>query len=117
MYLAAMFRPASYFVTYFANYDYIKEELCINKEKPYLKCNGTCYVTSLLKSANLLDDQSSNKSVVPKSSLFFPIFVINTIKFSIKNVTFIEKLEVPNFSKHLVVNTFINSLFRPPENV
>ena len=117
MYLTAMFRPAIYFVEYFANYDYIKEELCKNKNKPYLKCNGTCYVESLLKSANLLDANDVKNSVIPETSLFFPIFTLNEITFSFKKVTFIKKREIPSFKKHFVINSYINRIYRPPEIV
>jgi hypothetical protein len=102
-------------VEYFANYDYIKEELCKNKEKPYLECNGTCYVESLLKSSNLLEDGNSQKTVIPETSLFFPIFVLNKIDFSFKEAIFIKKSTIPNFSKQFVINNFINDVFRPPK--
>ena len=117
MYLTAMFRPISYFVEYFANYDYIKEELCKNKEKPYLECNGTCYVESLLKSSNLLEDGNSQKTVIPDASLFFPIFVLNEIDFSFSEAIFIEKSIIPNFSKQFIIDDFINDVFRPPKLV
>ena len=115
MYLTAMFRPAIYFVEYFANYDYIKEELCKNKNKPYLECNGTCYVESLMKSANLLEDNSSKKSVIPETALFFPIFVLNTMDFSFPEAIFLDKKNTPNFSKHFVIHNYINGIFRPPQ--
>ena len=117
MYLVAMFRPASYFVEYFTNYDYIKEELCKNKEKSYLKCNGTCYVESLMKSANLLEDSNSQKTVIPEASLFFPIFVLNELDYSFTKALFIEKSDLPNFSKQFVIHNFINEIYRPPKLV
>ena len=110
-----MFRPAIYFIEYFANYDYIKEELCKNKNKPYLECNGTCYVESQLKAADLLDDTSSKKSVIPETALFFPIFVLNTTNVSFPKAVFLDKKNTPNFSKHFVIHNYINGIFRPPQ--
>ena len=115
MYLAAMFRPAIYFAEYFANYDYIKEELCKNKDKPFLKCNGTCYVESLLKSANLLDEPNSQKSTLPEAKIFFPVFVLNTFEFTANQVKFSDKKEQPTFEKHFLIHHFINEVFQPPQ--
>ena len=112
-----MFRPASYFIEYIVNYDYIKEELCKNKEKPYLKCNGICYVESSLKSSNLLEGENSQKTIITKNTLFFPVFVLNEMDFSIKKVLSIKKSEVSSFSEQFFINKYINEIFRPPKTV
>jgi hypothetical protein len=35
-------------VDYMLNYDYIVENLCENRDKPQLKCNGKCYLSKQL---------------------------------------------------------------------
>ena len=37
---------------YIVNYDYISKELCINKAKPELKCNGKCHLMKELAKAS-----------------------------------------------------------------
>jgi len=115
MYLAAMLRPAIYFAEYFANYDYIKKELCKNKNKPVLKCNGTCYVASQLKSANLLDEPNSQKTTFSEVKMFFPVFVLNSNNFNTEKLKFLNKKEQPTFEKHFLINRFINEVFQPPQ--
>jgi len=115
LYLAAMFRPAIYFIDYFVNYDYIKEELCKNRNKPVLKCNGTCYVEVSLKSANLLTNENSQKTTLPKITVFLPNFIINEFSFNISKVIFLKQLETPKFSKQFVIHRYINEIFRPPK--
>ncbi|BFP42099.1 hypothetical protein FGF1_29440 [Flavobacteriaceae bacterium GF1] len=39
----------SVWLTYLANSTYIKEVLCINREKPKLNCNGKCYLMQQLQ--------------------------------------------------------------------
>jgi len=39
-----LLKPFWPIVEYTLNYDYIVENLCENKEKPILKCNGKCYL-------------------------------------------------------------------------
>lgn len=37
---------------YIVNYDYISKELCVNKAKPELKCNGKCHLMKELAKAS-----------------------------------------------------------------
>lgn len=37
---------------YLINYDYIRTELCINRAKPELKCNGKCHLMKELAAAS-----------------------------------------------------------------
>lgn len=45
-------KPAIPFLEYVINYDYIVKELCENKEKPELKCNGKCHLAKQLANVN-----------------------------------------------------------------
>lgn len=45
-------------VWYEVNKDYIAEELCENKDKPKLQCNGNCYLN---KQIAKVDDQAPEK--------------------------------------------------------
>jgi hypothetical protein len=55
-------RPAIPFLEYIVNYDYIVKELCENKEKPALKCNGKCHLMKeLAKTAEDDKNTSSDK--------------------------------------------------------
>lgn len=38
-------------VNYWIQYDYYKTVLCENKDRPELKCNGTCHLAKELKAA------------------------------------------------------------------
>lgn len=44
----ALLRPLAPFVYYAANKTYIAEELCENKDKPQLQCDGKCYLRAQL---------------------------------------------------------------------
>lgn len=44
-----VFRPAIPLVEYCVRKDYISKVLCINKEKPQLKCNGKCHLVKQLQ--------------------------------------------------------------------
>ncbi len=44
-------KPILPVLDYALNYDYISNELCENKEKPELKCNGKCHLMKSLADA------------------------------------------------------------------
>lgn len=44
LYLLVLIQPAIPVLEYLINYDYIVNELCENKDKPILTCNGKCYL-------------------------------------------------------------------------
>lgn len=46
-----LFKPIFPLAEYAANYEYISKVLCINKEKPQLKCNGKCHLMQELAKA------------------------------------------------------------------
>lgn len=55
MFLLAFYillKPALPLVDYFINYGYIVAELCVNRDKPELECNGKCYLTEQLAEAS-----------------------------------------------------------------
>ncbi len=51
----------SVWVDFLANNEYIKEVLCINKEKPKLSCNGKCYLMQQLQ-----EQQSEKEHELPQ---------------------------------------------------
>jgi len=113
--MGAMLRPAIPLLEYFSNYDYISQELCKNKSKPVLKCNGTCYVEKVMQDADLLvKDDNSPKSTIPIRNLFFPIFIIETFEYDLP-ILVREKSNCLFYFKSLRINQLINSLFRPPQ--
>ena len=44
-------KPIFPVLDYIINYDYIANELCENKAKPELKCNGKCHLVNELAQA------------------------------------------------------------------
>lgn len=113
--MVAMLRPVMPILDYIANYDYISQELCENKNKPYLKCNGKCYVEKIMKDADLLvKDDNSSKSTIPVKNIFFPIFIIETFEYTV-SVIVRKKSNRLYYFNTLRINQLISSLFRPPQ--
>jgi len=52
-------KPIIPVVEYVVNYDYIVKELCVNKAKPEMKCNGKCHLMKELAKASDTDNPAS----------------------------------------------------------
>lgn len=63
MYLLALLQPALPVLEYLINYDYIVSELCENRDKPILTCNGKCYLGDQV--TKQLDLQSDTEQPLP----------------------------------------------------
>jgi hypothetical protein len=42
--LFILLKPILPVIEYIANYEYISQVLCVNKDKPKMKCNGKCHL-------------------------------------------------------------------------
>ncbi|MDH5381498.1 MAG: hypothetical protein OEW75_11630 [Cyclobacteriaceae bacterium] len=87
-----VFKPFSPYVEYLINYDYIVNVLCINKDKPELKCNGSCHLnTEIKKSMEQQQDnplQSTPNNQVSKLN----VFLISSLEeLSCRNLNLQEK--------------------------
>lgn len=86
--LTILLKPVIPVFDYIVNYDYIRTELCENKETPIMGCNGKCYLMKNLAAASESEKPvSSDKKhapVIETSDLFISdianfeyLFVIN----------------------------------------
>ncbi len=87
------FKPAFPFLEYVLNYNYIANELCINKDNLALNCNGKCYLMSKL--AEESKQEHSDKSFPLESSFSFVFFQD------------IKELFSPSFFKIYKLNKFL----------
>jgi hypothetical protein len=112
LYLLAMVRPVLPILEYYANYDYIVAELCENRDKPFLECNGKCYLAKELKKVNTTSQ--NHKSNIPSIDLEkYPVapityftYAINTFNSNSNQHIFVCKYKLKNV---------YSLLLRPPQ--
>ena len=97
------------FIGFEANQTYIAKELCENKDKPEMHCNGKCYLMKKLRQAQDKEQKQEHQTQKPQvqeallvDPLVFRQFVLNEIKFHIPYST-----GMPQNIK--------NSIFHPPQ--
>ncbi|REA60199.1 hypothetical protein DSL64_15735 [Dyadobacter luteus] len=95
--------------------EYIAKSLCVNRDKPKLKCNGKCYLAKKLAEASEQQERqaehdyiasliyqvmSSSNSYLFDSNLLTPFPSVNTVNYCYQSL----------FKSRLL----IGSIFRPP---
>lgn len=109
--LVLALRTAMPILDYAVNYQYISTQLCENKNKTELHCNGKCYVKKeILKST---ENQNAKESKVEIKAI--DVFVINEILDLKPEFSHDNKMD-NNFQNYfnLVVKSFIENVFHPP---
>ncbi len=99
------------YTNYIINKEYIANNLCVNKSKPILKCNGKCHLAKQLKK----QDQKENKSSSSKEKI-----EVITDQISVETYAFFEsdflkakKNDVFEYNKS-IIQSDLNSVFQPP---
>ncbi|MFD1294595.1 hypothetical protein ACFQ5N_12190 [Lutibacter holmesii] len=112
LYLLAMIRPIIPIIEYHANYDYIATVLCENRDKPFLACNGKCYLEKQLK--KVTHDSHDHNSTIPQINFDdYPVSPLGQFTYNVKDF---DVIGYKNIMLPLNQNSqeYLNSLFKPP---
>lgn len=107
-----LLKPVLPVVDYVLNYDFIVKELCVNKAKPMMHCNGKCHLMKELAKAAEQEKSSSEKkaNAAQAEVLFFqPVTSFNLLQW----VPYTTKKSLP-FYHNLYSSTHLRFVFRPP---
>ena len=115
LYILALIQPALPFIEYFINYDYISTELCENRDKPILSCNGKCYLEDQVNESNNLLEHHEQVPMLPKVDLSaYPLFVL--FKTSFQKIQSFVKIEDKRYlNPKETFQEIIFSIFHPPQ--
>lgn len=91
------------------NQKYIAENLCVNKSKPWMHCNGRCYLMKKLKQA---EEKEKSQEKQSQRNLFQNINVINLTSLKFHN-SLLQIISTPYQPLKPIV--FTGSIFHPPK--
>ena len=112
--MTAMLRPLAPVIIYYANYNYIAAELCENRDKPILDCNGICYLNKMITEDNT-QSNGDPISTVPLNMNDYPISTLDFYNYeSSSKEEFKEELFL-FYTNNFVIKDYINAIFRPPK--
>jgi hypothetical protein len=110
--LLFLLRPVLPVAEYAVNYGYISKELCVNKNKPKLHCNGKCHLMKELAKAS-----EQEKPVSEKKSGEHPAEVLFLEPIAELKIAGVEYTVYPRqsfFYSNLYTHTGYESVFHPP---
>lgn len=114
IYILAILQPALPVVEYLVNYDFIKKELCENKDRPILACNGKCYLDNQIKQLEL-PARNQDLPTPPKIDMEKLIVIVNE-NYSCNYLKEISDQKRLFGYRELVGYVSPTSLFRPPRS-
>lgn len=107
-----LLKPLMPVLDYIINYDYIAKELCENKAKPEMHCNGKCHLMKeLAKAAEEQKQESDRKSAQQNAEVLF-CEVLNDFSFSPSVV--IPAIKNETAYRNLYSHNTAVSIFHPP---
>ncbi len=108
-----LLKPGLPVIDYIVNYEYISKELCVNKAKPKMHCNGKCHLMKELAKASENEKPiSSDKKNV--SQEFEILYLENIQSLRIKPVFFYKQLKFNRNYSNLYFRLNSTLVFRPP---
>ncbi len=107
--LSANFSRLYVYASFGLNQKYIAANLCENRGKPWLHCNGKCYLMKKVKQA---EEKEKNDERQTQKSLFQESFFVASaeIKF---HAALLQVILTPYHSNFQTPN--IGAIFRPPQ--
>ena len=99
-------------VQFYANRNYVARNLCINRSRPKLKCDGLCQLSKKLKEDSRKEE--SNPGGRYEGKLEFSSFLLNNHEDYYTPVQLENEFLVLNSGKPIQRST---SLFHPPTNL
>ena len=100
------------FVSFKINQDYIAKNLCENRAKPILKCNGKCQLMRKLKQADKEEEKQTPQTIKEKLEV---LYCLNQSNFNVSQKLDFEVKKQSFFGyKFQNYSSFQSNLFRPP---
>jgi len=112
LYLLVLVIPSVPVLEYLINYNYIVNELCENRDKPVLACNGKCYLEDQVEKQLNHDDKDQAPLPPPIDYKQFIPLIEEILADTL--VSHSEPLLKPLFSNNLKERTFSDTILRPP---
>ena len=112
IYLLVLVIPSVPVLEYLVNYNYIVNELCENRDKAVLTCNGKCYLVDQVEKQLNLDH--SDQVPLPPQIEYKQFIPLNDEVLADTLVSDSEPFSIPFFSDNLKESIFYDTILRPP---
>ena len=114
-FLTPLFLKVGILTNYIIQYKFYVEVLCVNKNKPELKCNGKCHLAKELKTV----DEEPVKPELPQKNKdkTEDIFLIHDFSYLISSELTNNINSYSNYNPPFLSFRFKENIFQPPEPI
>ncbi len=112
LYLLIIFQPLIPIVIYHVNYNFIVKNECVNRDKPWMHCNGKCYLHKQLD--DVFEGNQKHPQTLSLRDFKFSEFTEQSTDFSCVCPVFVFEKPGVFFHNHYHFRPFSN-IFRPPQ--
>lgn len=95
-----------------ANQEYIAKNLCVNRSKPKMKCNGKCHLVKKIKESK---EEKPNQAPTPKIDEQRQLDYINDITFFEIAETYSGAAQRVFVSQFFTAQSCVFKIFQPPK--
>lgn len=95
------------------NKEYITSNLCVNRNKPWMNCNGKCYLMKKVKEAEKEENNRDARDSLRQLSISFYQHIYAPFLNREESMQD-RKIAYPGYSYHYS-SQYVNSIFRPPK--
>ncbi|HUH45701.1 MAG TPA: hypothetical protein VLZ54_01005 [Arenibacter sp.] len=110
-----LIKPLWPLAEYVVNYDYIVENLCENKDRPFLNCDGKCYLAKQLAKESEGGDKNPFESRFSKTDIQFVVSFDASFHLEWDNTDYSTLLHNFKTPRDLFSTLFQTDLAQPPE--
>jgi hypothetical protein len=113
--ISANFSRLYVYAGFALNKSYIAKELCENRSRPTLNCNGSCYLMKKLKAAGEKEKNQGGKDNFNRLEISF-FHQPSTMAFHQPTILDLHNLPGFNYGYHYT-GQHIDAIFRPPKSI
>lgn len=110
-----MVKPLWPVAEYVANYDYIKNVLCENRDKPMLNCDGKCYLAKQLAKESEENNKNPFGEKSSKIEIQTTVYFQSLLKINLDFILDYEKTEISKMDSNLKSTLLTSDITEPPE--
>ena len=115
VYSLVLLKPLFPLVDYAINKDFIAKNLCENRDKPMMNCNGKCHLAKELKKANTENQSEGNTAKGSQNQEENLVHTNNFISFNIENSTLKITNNYFSANNNTLPSSYLKDIFHPPK--
>jgi hypothetical protein len=115
VYSLVLLKPLFPFIDYAINKEYIAKNLCENRNKPKLNCNGKCHLMKQLKKASAETPTDGNTTKSSSSQEESCVHVASLFAFDSKVVNSQSTNFYIRTFKSILPSNYLKDIFHPPQ--